>query len=89
MLALNVAKGTKGLVIKDGKEWVAPNFITHTTTRDLMFFVEDIRIDPLGHVGCGPQDVATIGGAYAKGGWYGFERDGYILLVGADDVVCA
>ena len=81
MIALEVKKGTDGLVIKDGKEWVAPNFTNHTTTKDLLFFAEDIRIDPLGKVGCGPQDCVTIGGVYAAGGWYGFERDGWILLV--------
>ena len=88
MIALNVKQGTKGKVIKTGVEWRGDNFVEHTTTRDLMFFAEDIRIDPTGNIGPHPQGV-TIGGAYARAGYYGFERDGYILLVAAHDVVCA
>jgi len=85
MIALEVKKGTKGKVIKEGKEWHGSNIKDHTTTKDLLFFAEDIRIDPLGNLGPDPNGV-TIGGAYAKAGWYGFYRDGWYLLVPFGDV---
>jgi hypothetical protein len=44
----------------------------YTTEKDKMFFIEDMIIDPLGHVGTGPQHKVTIGGYYAERGWYGF-----------------
>ena len=86
MIALEVKEGTEGKVIREGKEWHGSNFKAHTTTKDLMFFAEDIVIDPLGHIGPSPNGV-TVGGTWAKAGWYGFYREGWYLLVPFDKVI--
>jgi len=86
MIALIVPKNTEVTVIKDNTEFYGNNLKQHVTTKENMFFAEDIRIDPLGNVGCGPQDESTIGGWYAEHGYYGFARDGWIMLVHARHV---
>ncbi|MHC4088682.1 MAG: hypothetical protein ACYSVY_00110 [Planctomycetota bacterium] len=90
MLALIVKQGTTVQCIKKGKEWYTENFIKHETTKDVMFFREDIRVDPVGKLSTAATRYhkATIGGAYASGGWYGFERDGWYMLVPMDKVEC-
>lgn len=83
MIALVVKKGTEVEVIRDarGVEWHIPaNWRKHITKHDNIFYAEDIRIDPLGHVGNGPGNV-TVGSKYAEAGYYGFERKGYIMIV--------
>ena len=87
MIALEVKAGTQGKVIKDGREWRGENFKDHTVTKDLLFFAEDIAIDPLGNLS--PVDGVTVGGAWAKAGWYGFRRDGWVLMVPFSDVITA
>ena len=62
-----------------------------TTNKEKMFFIEDVRIDPLGHVGCGPQNTKVIGGAYAEAGYYGFQlpknsEDYDVMIVHMEDV---
>jgi hypothetical protein len=86
MRAFEIKTGTIVSVIKEGKEWYGPNFEEHETTKDNLFFLEEIAIDPMGHVGTGPQHRVTIGGAYAKAGYYGFLRDGWYMLVPMDKV---
>lgn len=83
MRAFEVPALTPVLVIRDGKEWRAPNIVNYVTRKSQTFFIEEMIVDPLGHVGCGPNDV-TIGGAYAAAGYYGFRRNGFALLVGLD-----
>ena len=55
-----------------------------TMKRDEMYFVEDIRVDPIGKAGLGPVGP-TIGAEYARKGWYGFalpkNSKGYELLL--------
>lgn len=87
MVALQVKKGTVGQIIKDGEEWASYNFREHAATKDLLFFAEDIVCDPLGHRG--PVGGATIGGAWARAGYYGFLRDGWVFLVPMSGVECA
>ena len=87
MTALEVKAGTQGKVIKDGREWRGENFKDHAVTKDLLFFAEDIAIDPLGNLS--PVGGVTIGGAWAKAGWYGFRRDGWVLMVPFSDVIAA
>ena len=73
MIAFMIAKGTPINAVKNG-EWMGNYFEPRTTTKDLMFFLEDLRIDPLGAgrtLACAPGDV-TIGGAWARAGFYGF-----------------
>lgn len=43
----------------------------YTTKAEKMFFVEDVIVDPIGSVGSGPSEK-TVGGVWAKAGWYGF-----------------
>ena len=87
MRAFEIKAGTVVRVIKDGQEWYGPNFQSHTTTQDNLFFLEEVAIDPFGKVGCGPQFKKTIGGHYAKSGWYGFRRDGWCILVPMGQVI--
>lgn len=75
-----VKAGEQVKVIKNGKEWYTENFIDHVTKNETCFFLEEIRVDPLGNVAHGPDDH-TIGGLFAQKGYYGFERDGWILLI--------
>ena len=86
MRAFEVKKGTVVQVIKEGREWATPNFIERECKKDNLFFLEDIRIDPIGKLGPMPGGV-TIGGHYAHLGYYGFERDGYIMLVHSAKVI--
>jgi hypothetical protein len=88
VLALIVKKGTTVQVIKEGKEWYSCNFTEVETTKENMFFREDIRVDPIGKLSTASTryDKKTIGGAYAAGGWYGFYRDGWYMLVPMDQV---
>ena len=81
MIALVVKKDTQVKTIQDGQEWKWDNIKSEVLAEDRMFFAEDIRIDPLGHVGCGPQNTNVVGGAWAKAGWYGLQDGNRCLLV--------
>lgn len=80
-----VPKGTEVKVKKTRSEYSSGNISFHTTKKENCFFVEEMAIDPAGIVGCGPDNV-TIGGYYAQCGYYGFDRDGWTLLVHASKV---
>lgn len=88
MRAFTIAKGTTIKIIKEKTEWYAENFAEHVTTKENMFFLEDMVVDPTGILGqaCGPQHKRTIGGAYAAAGNYGFKRDGWVALIPAGEV---
>jgi len=88
MLALCIKKGTAARVIKDGAEWYEENFRDFTTTMNLMFFREEIAVDPIGSLATAStkHHVHTIGGWVARQGYYGFRRGGFCLLVHANDV---
>ena len=72
--------GTPIRVIEDGKDWLPGNFKDTVLKQKLMFDLEDLLVDPTG-----PQHEKTVGGYYAKHGWYGFSYQGpskrYIILV--------
>ena len=87
MIAFQVKKGTVVHCIEDGKEWAAPNIREHETVKDNLFFLEELIVDPTGisRTACIPNCV-TIGSAYAGAGFYGFRRDGWSMLVRADQV---
>lgn len=79
MRAFQIRRGTEIQVMKlDG------SVEAKTMKRDELYEIEDVVIDPLGHVGQGPQDK-SIGGEYARGGFYGFNlpanRAGYMVLI--------
>jgi len=85
MKMFKVAQGTKVVVIKSGAEWYTKNFVDHSTKNENLFAMEEIVIDPVGKLGPSKNGV-TVGGAWAAAGYYGFERDGYILLATLDKV---
>jgi len=87
LIALVVKKDTEVKTIQDGQEWKWENFKSEVLASDKMFSAEDIRIDPLGHIGCGPQDTKVIGGAWAKAGWYGLQDGKRCLLVPFNKVI--
>jgi len=84
-----VKEGTKVKCIKDRKEWYPENFVDHVTKQINVFGKEQLRIDPtgIGHDACGPQHKLVIGGAYAEAGYYGFEENGWVMLVPGSQVV--
>ena len=89
MIAFIIPEKTEVKVIAKNTEWYSYNFKPFTTTKENMFFLEDVRIDPLGNVACGPQDRSTVGGSWAKAGYYGFEskETGHVLMVHASAVI--
>ena len=66
MIALVVKKCTEVKTIQDGLDWKWENIKSEVLAEDRMFFAEDIRIDPLGNVGCGPQNTNVVGGGWAR-----------------------
>ena len=89
MIALVVKKCTEVKTIQDGLEWMGENIKSEVLAEDKMFFAEDIRIDPLGNVGCGPKDSYVVGGTWAKAGWYGFQDGHRVLLVPFNKVIAS
>jgi hypothetical protein len=84
MRAFVVKAGTEVKVIAKGKEWDSRNFEDQTTTEEQVFFLEDMRIDPLGIHGP-PLKGVTVGSAWADAGWYGFElENGDTMMVPGD-----
>lgn len=81
-----VPTGTKSRVIKEKAEWLPGNFRQWTTRKENVFDKHEVAVDPVGKLGVHRGFSKTIGGAYAAGGYYGFARDGYIILVRAVDV---
>jgi hypothetical protein len=71
MVALLVKAGTPVKVLPAGALWTWNNLEPKRTTQDLMFFAEHIAVDPLGHIGVGP-DAAGTASEFAAAGWYGF-----------------
>jgi hypothetical protein len=86
MKAYVVPAKIEARIVQNGKEWGYGNIKTYTTTKKNMFFEEDIRVDPIGKIACHKGYAKTIGGSFAASGYYGFERDGWVLLVHAKDV---
>ena len=76
-----VKKGTPALTVKDGVEWEANNIKRIETSKEHCFFREDIVVDPIGKIACHSGYAKTVGGNFAKRGYYGFRRDGWTLLV--------
>jgi hypothetical protein len=86
-------------LIKEGVEVIAvkfnglaqPTFTKKEMKKEVMYFEEDVAIDPIGKFGCGPQ-YNTIGGDWARKGFYGFKlpenKSGYeIILVHTNDII--
>ena len=58
---------------------------TITTKKDLIFEKHEMILDPVGKCGC-CQNKCVVGGVWERAGWYGFERDGWDLLILAQKV---
>ena len=72
MKMFTVEAGTKVKLIKTNTEWYTYNFVDHTLKHDQSFFLEDVRIDPVGRVANCRGNV-TVGSAWAEAGFYGFQ----------------
>jgi hypothetical protein len=81
-----IPQGTKVKLIREGKEWHAQNIREFVTTKLNVFEKEEVVVDPVGKLGCHQGHSKTIGGAYAKAGWYGFRSQGWNVLVPASNV---
>jgi len=78
-----VKEGVRAKAIKEGDEWYGRNFVDLTTRQVNVFEKCELVVDPTGvsKVASVPQHRKTVGGDWAKKGWYGFCKDGWILLV--------
>lgn len=81
-----IPKGTACLVHKDDPGALNYKTEPHTTKEENSFFREDIVIDPVGELGAHRGLPKTIGGDFAKRGYYGFKRDSWTLIVHMNDV---
>lgn len=81
MKLFTIKSGTPCRVVKVGNEWTPGNILTHETEHENVFEVEDIAIDPVGRVNCHAGMTRTIGGSYARNGYYGFVKRGWIIIV--------
>ena len=81
MKLFKIPKGTEVRCIRDGVPWFSGNFREHVTKEDQLFDVEEVCVDPVGNLGTNRTHGNMVGAAYARNGWYGFRRDGWVLLV--------
>lgn len=90
MRAWIVKEGVKAQAVKfNGLQ--NPKIESKVIKKEVMYFEEDVAIDPIGKFGCGPQYSKTIGGDWARKGFYGFKlpnnKSGWdIMLVHANDI---
>lgn len=84
-----VKAGAEAIAIRDGREWYPENMTEIKTKTTHVFWKEEMILDPTGIAkwACVPANDRTIGGAYAKAGYFGFRRDGWALLVRAANVL--
>jgi len=81
-----IKKNTPIKVIKEGKEWYSKNFKDTFTKHENIFELHDIIVDPLGNIGSTRFNKVTIGSLFAENGYYGFKKDGWVMLVSANNV---
>ena len=91
MRAWLVKEGTKVISVKISG-LAQPKMKEQTIKKETMYFEEDVVIDPVGKFGVGPQHQATIGGKFAKQGYYGFKipnnKEGWdTLLVHVNNII--
>lgn len=82
MKLFKVEEGTSIKIIEEGSDWLPSNIHNTSTTEEILFELNEMRVDPTGisDLACTPEDQ-VVGGEWAKKGWYGFEREGYTALV--------
>jgi hypothetical protein len=79
MQAFIIPPNAPVLLVSADTDWSEPinpaeDWITFTGLAcpgELMFFAEDIRVDPVGQLGQN-QNPGTRGGCWERTGWYGF-----------------
>lgn len=82
-----VKANTPILAIKNKEQWFSNNFKSAITRRDNVFDIHELIIDPAGIAKHATFDSDyTIGGFYAKNGYYGFKSDKWTMLVKAEFV---
>lgn len=87
MKLFKVPSGSSIKVIDDGEHWERNNFTPEMTTEERVYELNEMRLDPTGiasHASSPTDD--TVGGRLARNGWYGFARDGKVILAHVDDV---
>ena len=77
MKLFKIKRDTPVRAVKSRTEWYPANMVDTVTKKDNLFELEDMIVDPLK----AGQYPLTIGDSYAKAGWYGFEKDGWVMLV--------
>lgn len=77
-----VPPGTDVVVVAEDVEWAGLNFRVTKTKRINQFNEDELVLDPVSCV-CKHHapNAQTFGPAYARNGYYGFKRDGFIMLV--------
>ena len=89
MKIFTVEQGTAVRMIEDGREWFGDRFIHHITNHDNAFDLEEMCVDPVMPFStwcCTRYDTKTVGGYWAECGWYGFRRDGWVMMIPANKV---
>lgn len=80
-----IPKGTKALIHRytGSLHYDTQEF---STTKENVFDLEEVSIDPVGGVGAHRGLPKTIGGHFAKQGYYGFTRGKWTLIIPATEV---
>lgn len=76
-------------IIKEGVEWFSNNFQEHETTKDNVFNLEEMTIDPTMPYSswCLTRyNKSTVGGYWAECGYYGFRQNGWFVLIPTNKV---
>lgn len=83
-----IQPGAKVRIKRTGSMWTGANIDFHTTTKLNAFTQENILIDPLSiFAPVENTTTARIKARWAECGYYGFRRDGWVLLVNAKLVI--
>lgn len=85
MKLFKVEKNTNVYVVKNDVAWLHLNVKDFVTTKENIFEIEDMVIDPIGKIGFN-REAKHIGGYYARQGYYGFKKDGWVMLVHISNV---
>ena len=84
-----IKKGTPVRIVDFSRVNYPGSIVKLITTKDIVFGKEDLTIDPTGiawKYTAVPQNVKTIGGDYAKKGYYGFNYEKHTMLVASSYV---
>jgi hypothetical protein len=87
MRMFQIAKGTPVARHDNSRRELIYTVNAWTPGADMIFDLEEMVIDPAGILtsASGPRDQ-TIGGAYARGGYYGFSRGDFTIIARAEVV---